>query len=405
MPSALRAHVGRQLPDYMVPAAIVVLDRLPLTPNGKLDRAALPAPRAPRWCGGRAPRTPQEEILCGLFAEVLGVERVGIDDNFFALGRPFAAGDAADQPHPLGARCRSCDPQPVRGADGGGLGAASRRRTAIARARRCGPSRGRPRSRCPLRSGGCGSSIGWRAPSATYTIPLALRLDRCARRRGAGGGAERPGGAAREPAHGVPGHGGSAAAGDPADPRRGRGLTVDAGQRGGACRGSVCGSRRGFDCARELPLRAHVFALGGRASTCCCWCCITSRATAGRWRCWARDLGAAYAARCQGGLRPSFLRCRCSMPTTRCGSTSCSATRSDPDSAIARQLGYWRRPSRPARAARSALRPAAAVGGELSRRRGSAAAARRAAPRPAGAGARDRGEPVHGAAGRRLRRC
>jgi len=85
--AALREHVARTLPEYMVPA-LVLVDALPLTPSGKVDRAALPA------LGGRpvvgsafvGPRDRVERLIAGVWGEVLGVDRVGVHDNFFELG-------------------------------------------------------------------------------------------------------------------------------------------------------------------------------------------------------------------------------------------------------------------------------------------------------------------------------
>ncbi|HEV2735528.1 MAG TPA: condensation domain-containing protein, partial [Longimicrobiaceae bacterium] len=85
--AALRAYLLERLPEYMVPGAFVALERLPLTPNGKTDLGALPAPDALASDDGyTVPRTPAEEILAGIWAQVLRVERVGARDNFFELG-------------------------------------------------------------------------------------------------------------------------------------------------------------------------------------------------------------------------------------------------------------------------------------------------------------------------------
>jgi amino acid adenylation domain-containing protein len=85
----LRSHLKRRLPDYMAPSAFMLLDKLPLTPNGKVDRRALPAPDQDRPdvdAAYVAPRTPAEEVIAGIWSQVLGVERVGVYDNFFELG-------------------------------------------------------------------------------------------------------------------------------------------------------------------------------------------------------------------------------------------------------------------------------------------------------------------------------
>jgi amino acid adenylation domain-containing protein len=88
-PPALRAHLGRSLPAHMVPSSFVLLDHLPLTPSGKVDRKALPAPDAPvepAASHAAMPMTPTEEILAGAWSELLGVEGIGAEDDFFARG-------------------------------------------------------------------------------------------------------------------------------------------------------------------------------------------------------------------------------------------------------------------------------------------------------------------------------
>ena len=89
-PADLRAYLARFLPDYMIPAAFVTLSNLPVSPNGKLDRQALPAPGADAGVQTRAaqtpPRTEAEQVMAGIWAEVLGVDTVGVDDDFLDLG-------------------------------------------------------------------------------------------------------------------------------------------------------------------------------------------------------------------------------------------------------------------------------------------------------------------------------
>ena len=287
----LRAAVSARLPDYMVPSALVVLDRLPLTANGKLDRKALPAPQVGVGSVHRAPRSPQEEVLCALFAEVLGVERVGIGDDFFALGghsllaTRLISRIRASLDVEISIRSLFETPT-VEGVARGLVAGAGVGRAGLG-------VRARPEE-IPLSyaqrrlwfldrlEGGEGQR------SATYNIPLAVRI---------AGGLDA---AALEAAlcdvvdrheslrtifperHGVPRQ---QILEGPAGRAR---LVVEAVSAGGLAGALSAAARRGFDLAREPPLRAHLYVLGDRASMFCCWCCITLPGTVGRWaRCLA----------------------------------------------------------------------------------------------------------------------
>ena len=395
--AALRAHVGRSLPDYMVPAAFVVLDRLPLTPNGKLDRRALPAPELPAHRVRRAPRTPQEEMLCGLFAEVLGLERVGIDDNFFALGGhsllatrlisriratldvEIAIRSLFEAPT-VEALAKRLDEAP---------GGACRPCVAVARPAEVPLSFAQRRLWFLDRLEG---------RSATYTIPMAVRLtgalDREALEAALGDLVAR-----HESLRtifpdtlGVPRQ--LILEASAARPR----LAVASVSEEALAEALSAAARQGFDLASEPPLRAHLFALGESEHV---LLLLLHHIAGDGWSLapLARDLAGFYAARCRG-TAPDLPALPVQYADYTLWQHQVLGDESDPESAIARQLAYWTsRSARLARSARSAARPAAPGGVELSRRQRAAAAGGRSCTAVCWRWRATAGEPVHGAAG------
>src|SRR6266581_76561 len=334
---ALRSHVGARLPDYMVPSAIVVLDRLPLTANGKLDRGALPAPQV-RAGVVRLARSPQEELLCALFAEVLGLERVGIDDDFFALGgHSLLATRVISRIRSsleVEVSIRSLFEAPTVAALVDRLGEADAARPALRAVERP--------SEVPL---SYGQRRLWflerlEGGGGRYTIPLAVRL-RGALDVGALEAAlgdvvarheslrtifpERLGVARQE-----------VVAGEAARVR----LSVCAVSEGELAGALTAASQAGFDLSREVPLRAHLFALGGGEHI---LLLVLHHIAGDGWSLGplARDLSRGYEARVRGAA-PDFAPLAVQYADYTLWQQALLGDESDAGSVLGRQLSYWR---------------------------------------------------------------
>jgi amino acid adenylation domain-containing protein/non-ribosomal peptide synthase protein (TIGR01720 family)/FkbM family methyltransferase len=334
--TALRKRLAGELPDHMVPSAIVVLDQLPLTRNGKLDRGALPAPDISRVIQ-RGPRTPQEELLCALFAEMLGLKRIGIDDNFFALGGHSLLATR------LVSRIRAAldveiDIRTL--FEASTIEALARKLTHPHPARSALCAVERP-AEIPL-------SFAQRrlwflerlaGPSATYTIPLALRLEGPLDMRAL-----------------------QAAFADLIG--RHESLRTLFPDRLGVPRQEILPvseaivdldvkqvdeaelphllqetAQRGFDLKTELPLRAHLFAI---APTTHVLLVVLHHIAGDGWSAapLMRDLATAYAARC-AGVAPAFAQLPVQYADYTLWQRQALGDESDPESAVARQVAFW----------------------------------------------------------------
>ena len=334
--AALRAQLGASLPDYMVPSGFVVLSSLPLTPNGKLDRGALPAPDlTPQVV--RLPRTPQEEVLCALYAEVLGVARVGIDDSFFALGGHSLLATK------LISRIRTTLDVEV------AIRTLFEAPSVEALAKRLDHGEAaRPALRPLPRPAEIPLSFAQRrlwfldrleGASATYNIPMAVRLkgalDHAALEAALGDVVERheslrtvfaeTAGIARQLILDA----------DAARPHLHRSSVSEA----DLARALSAASGRGFDLAVEPPLRAHLFALGESEHV---LLLLLHHIASDGWSLaplW-RDLAGAYGAR-HAGRAPSYAALPVQYADYTLWQHEVLGREDDAHSAIARQLLFW----------------------------------------------------------------
>jgi hypothetical protein len=381
------------LPEHMVPSALVVLERLPLTPNGKLDRRALPEPELVQpGAAPRAPRNPQEALLCGLFAEVLGLARVGVEDNFFELGGHSLLATR------LISRIRSAlDVEvAIRSLfEAPSVAALSLRLWSEARAPRAPLKAGLRPAAIPLSyaqrrlwflerlEAGGGSPDGGGASGNPYVIPLSLRLvgrlDRAALEGALCDLIERHESLRTVfPEHlGVPRQ-------EILEPSAARlRLAVAATEEAHLTAALTAAVGRGFDLSCELPLRAHLFELGAEQHV---LLLLLHHIAGDGWSLdpLSRDLAALYRARC-AGVAAGLAALPVQYADYTLWQQAVLGAEDDGASVLARQLSYWT-------AALADLPEQIELPGGLEHRC-------RSAPRACGAGAGRGREPVHGAAG------
>ncbi len=336
--TALRLHARRSLPEYMTPSAFVTMAELPLTANGKLDRKALPAPSATAETAGREPRSPQEDILCDLFAEVLGLSRIGIDDSFFDLGG-----------HSLLAARLMARVRELLGAELG-IGALFEAPTVAGLAQRLDQARNaRPALRPLTRPSEIPLSYAQRrlwflhcleGPSPTYNIPLVAAmsgpLNREALRRALEDVAER---------HeilrtlfpeqlGVPRQ-------QILDAAAARPELIVTNVGAEALPGELAEAvRYSFDLASEPAFRAQLFTLGPDEHV---LLLLLHHIAGDGWSLapLARDLAAAYAARCRGEAA-AWTPLPIQYADYALWQHQLLGNQSDPESLYARQLAFWR---------------------------------------------------------------